>query len=128
VKRIDEVATQSILCFIFVAALVAACRKQALPNDPQIREEIVGAWIPSDGKQGSVKFESDGSFTGTGGENGVRVAGTWSVENGFITICTTRSSPIKVIPVEKARLVKLDKNEMVFQPESQTNLLVLRDL
>ena len=119
---------QTILCLIFIAVLVAACRKQAPPNDTQIREKIVGAWIPSDGKQGqgSVEFESDGRFSGSGGGNGVRVAGTWSVEHGLVTICATSSSPIKVTPVEKARVVKMDKDEMVFQSESQTNLCVFK--
>ena len=115
---------QTILCFAFIAVLVAACRKQAPLNDTQIRQGIVGAWIPSDGKQGSVEFKSDGSFTGGG--NGVRTAGMWSVENGSVTISTTSSSPIQVIPVEKAQVVKMDEHEMAFQPIGQTNLCVFK--
>jgi len=115
---------QSIVCFALIAVLVAACRKQAPLNDTQIREGIVGAWMPSDGKQGSVEFKSDGRFTGGG--SGVRTAGTWSVENGLVTISTTSSSPIQVIPVEKAQVVKMDKHEMAFQPIGQTNLCVFK--
>lgn len=100
-----------------------SCKKQTPPTDAQIKERIVGAWKPSGDKLASLKFDGDGSFHGR--EKSVLVAGTWSVQNGLITLSITSSSVTNHL-VEKAQVVRMDKHEMVFQPMNETNLSVFK--
>src|ERR1035437_1402789 len=105
---------RDILGIALTAIFIAGCSKQAPPNDAQIRERIVGAWSASDSKQFSVRFESDGSFSGR--DKKVWAAGTWSVQDGVITVSTTNSSLTNVIPVEKAQVIRMNRHEMAFRP------------
>lgn len=110
-----------ILFIAFAAIFLAACSKQA-PNDAQVRERIVGVWGASDSKQFSMRIESDGSFLER--EKSEWAAGTWSVQDGVITVSTTNSSITNFIGVEKAQVIRIDKHEMAFREIDHTNLCV----
>ena len=81
---------KNILPLLTLSLLLTACRR-----DASYTSQIIGAW-PSSGAdwKSTTTYNSDGSFSIVSQKQGEShsAAGTWKIEDGFLTMTTTNSS------------------------------------
>ena len=114
--------SKALFVIVFAVFFIAACSMQGTLNDTQIRKQIVGAWVASESKQFSVRFESSGTYSAH--DERMWATGTWSIQDGVITVSTLKSSLTNTIPVEKAQVIRMDRHELAFRQIGETNLCV----
>ena len=107
-----------IVLLFFMGFFLTSCRKA--PTDTQIRRQVVGTW--QSGKSTIVvEMRPDGSFTTrlSSGGNDHGVGGAWNVQGGFLVL--TGTNTVGKTVVERDKIVRINKSEMVCQMDGRTN-------
>ena len=132
------------LLIVSLAGLLAtACGRgdpqSGLPGDADIRQKISGTWLSEIPNVGDTSVETivnaDGSFLcqigsarSSGDVRRIHFEGYLSVQSGILTETITKDSqPNTPVPrSSRARIIRIDDNEMVVRYESMANEVVFR--
>ena len=113
-----------IILFFVLGFFLTSCTKA--PTDTKIRRQVVGTWQPTSSAAGGnttvVEMRPDGSFTTRWSSAGKdhELGGAWNVQGGFLVL--TGTNAVGKTVVERQKIVRINKSEMVCQMDGRTNL------
>ena len=122
------------IVLLFALSLVlTSCSKP--PTDAQIRQQVVGTWQPAPSSSDTTTIQnemrSDGSFVSkwSSATNDIELTGSWKVQGGIVVLTLTNAEGTAARslgpPVQRYKIVRISKSEMVFQIGADTNLITM---
>jgi hypothetical protein len=127
-----EATMRCVSSLLVISLLVTGCHQR----DTELRQGMFGTWIPNSETNCTIILARNGTFTTkfmavrTNVTKELIYEGTWRVTDGFHTLTITNASGYEphqpVGTVERYKIVRLDKNELVCQNAGDTNHLVYR--